>query len=345
MHLDLETFLVTVYSLVDDLYTDFFLPHRPLRGAPSKLSDSEVLTLSILADWCFQNQYAPMLRFVRSNWLEFFPALTTPSSFNKRVEFLADLLPRIGPLLALHIYPQGVGLQIVDGFGMPTRQFCRAKYPDATDAAVGYSGSPKRSFYGFKAVMCVSEEGLILSATFGPGPTDERQLLDALLRWRVEPEAEVPDGHHFDQICGYRHRAGDGKYRLGARGYVESASREAKPTPRLLVVGDKGYKSARLQKCWEKEAGAVVLTPEQWGRGKRYEGVRQMLRRLRQSVERGVGALGKGKALPTLSARRTWSVRARFGAMLARHNLNCIINRFFGFPPLHRIDPLGLERT
>ncbi len=52
MELDLETFLTTLYVMVDDLYQRHVRPHRPARGGPaSALSDSEVLCLGLAAQW------------------------------------------------------------------------------------------------------------------------------------------------------------------------------------------------------------------------------------------------------------------------------------------------------
>jgi hypothetical protein len=46
MTLDLETFLTTVYVLIDDLYKQYVLPAMPsCGGREPKLSDSEVLCL------------------------------------------------------------------------------------------------------------------------------------------------------------------------------------------------------------------------------------------------------------------------------------------------------------
>ena len=52
MALDLDTFLTAVYTIVDDLYRERLaaaMRHRP--GPAPVLSDSEVLTLAICAEW------------------------------------------------------------------------------------------------------------------------------------------------------------------------------------------------------------------------------------------------------------------------------------------------------
>ncbi len=46
MELDLETFLTTVYCIVDEVYQATFAPKKPIRrGHQPALSDSEVITV------------------------------------------------------------------------------------------------------------------------------------------------------------------------------------------------------------------------------------------------------------------------------------------------------------
>jgi hypothetical protein len=52
MTLDLDTFLTALYTIVDDLYNKHYLHLKPRRpGRRPRLSDSEVLTLAICAQW------------------------------------------------------------------------------------------------------------------------------------------------------------------------------------------------------------------------------------------------------------------------------------------------------
>ena len=52
MALDLDTFLVTVYCVIDDLYQETFAAHKPVRpGAEPAMSDSEVLAVVVLTQW------------------------------------------------------------------------------------------------------------------------------------------------------------------------------------------------------------------------------------------------------------------------------------------------------
>jgi len=52
MELDLETFLTTLYVMVDDLYKQHVQPRMPARQGPApELADSEMLCLGLAAQW------------------------------------------------------------------------------------------------------------------------------------------------------------------------------------------------------------------------------------------------------------------------------------------------------
>jgi hypothetical protein len=52
MDLDLETFLIALYVIVDDLYQSDIAPRMPACGRPgAQMSDSEVLCLGLAGQW------------------------------------------------------------------------------------------------------------------------------------------------------------------------------------------------------------------------------------------------------------------------------------------------------
>src|ERR671910_35258 len=87
--MDLDSFLVSLYVLVDDWWQagPARAPRRP--GRPALLTDPEVITLAILAQW-------PRFRSERDFWRfawahlreEYFPTLCSQGQFNRRVRAL-----------------------------------------------------------------------------------------------------------------------------------------------------------------------------------------------------------------------------------------------------------------
>src|ERR671921_1017388 len=87
--MDLDSFLVSLYVFVDDwwkLEHSSNLPRRP--GRPALLTDSEVLTLAILAQWPRFRSERDFWRFASSHLRPYFPNLCTQSQFNRRVRAL-----------------------------------------------------------------------------------------------------------------------------------------------------------------------------------------------------------------------------------------------------------------
>src|SRR5216684_290794 len=92
MDLDLETFLTTLYVMVDDLYQTHVRPQLPACGGPPPdLSDSEVLCLGLAAQWRSGVPWKSergFLRYAHKHLRPLFPGLTTQSAFNRRLRRL-----------------------------------------------------------------------------------------------------------------------------------------------------------------------------------------------------------------------------------------------------------------
>ena len=109
MELDLDTFLVTVYCTVDDLYREPFEPAKPARpGHKPAWSDSEVLTLMLLAQWHPRRSERAFGRYAVHHWRGYFPRLLSQSAFNWRARDLSGVLSQLGPALAAQV-EQAVG--------------------------------------------------------------------------------------------------------------------------------------------------------------------------------------------------------------------------------------------
>ena len=74
--MDLDSFLVSLYVLVDDWWrASHRSPAPPRPGRPALLSDPEVLTLAILAQWPRFRSERDFWRFASSHLRPYFPAL------------------------------------------------------------------------------------------------------------------------------------------------------------------------------------------------------------------------------------------------------------------------------
>src|SRR3712207_9406953 len=87
--MDLDSFLVSLYVLVDDWWKAAHPSSAPRKpGRPVLLSESEVLTLAILAQWPRFRSERDFWRFAWAHLRSYFPTLCSQSQFNRRVRAL-----------------------------------------------------------------------------------------------------------------------------------------------------------------------------------------------------------------------------------------------------------------
>jgi hypothetical protein len=77
--MDLDSFLVSLYVLVDDWWKLHRSSESPKIGRPALLSDPEVITLAILAQWPRFRSERDFWRFASSHLRPYFPALCSQS--------------------------------------------------------------------------------------------------------------------------------------------------------------------------------------------------------------------------------------------------------------------------
>jgi hypothetical protein len=85
---DLDSFLVSLYVLVDDWWKLNHTSEQPKTGRPALLSDPEVLTLAILAQWPRLRSERGFWRFAWAHLRSYFPTLCSQSQFNRRIRAL-----------------------------------------------------------------------------------------------------------------------------------------------------------------------------------------------------------------------------------------------------------------
>ena len=86
--MDLDSFLVTLYVPVDDWWQENRSQGARGPGRPAALSNSEVLTLAILAQWHRSRSERDFWRFSDVHLRPYFPDLVSQSQLNRRMRVL-----------------------------------------------------------------------------------------------------------------------------------------------------------------------------------------------------------------------------------------------------------------
>ena len=187
MTVDLDTFLVALYTIVDELYQRHVAPHRPVRrGRRAELSDSEVVTLMVCAQWHGRSERG-FVRFARRYWRGYFPRLLDQGAFNRRVRDLTGALTQLVPVVADELGATMAPYQVIDGVGMPlarrTRGIHHRRFGD--EAGIGRGGADKDWFFGCKVLLSCAPNGAVTGFVVGPADTEERWLAEAWACWRT----------------------------------------------------------------------------------------------------------------------------------------------------------------
>ena len=77
--MDLEHLLISLYCLIDDWRKAKQIPPPARPGRPAQLSDAEVLTLAILAQWSRWRSERDFWRFADAHLRTYFPELLSQS--------------------------------------------------------------------------------------------------------------------------------------------------------------------------------------------------------------------------------------------------------------------------
>jgi hypothetical protein len=347
MELTLDTFLTAVYVIVDELYQRVFAVHKPRRPGPKPVvSDSEVLTLMLLAQWRRDRSERAFLRYVEAHWRAYFPRRLSQSAFNRRGRALEGVLWALGPQVA-DLVTARTGqppYEVLDGTPVPLMRRCRGHRHKCfgDEAGFGRGGSDREWFYGMDLDGAVSASGVLTGVVLVPANTEERWGMETLLVWRMNPERPAPTAAELAPILGPPHRGP----RRGLTGPVASALGAGRPAAGCYLA-DRGLAGEAWQQHWRADLGAVVLTAADLPRPAPTDDTGWRERRrtmtwlssLRQIAETAFATLVEVFSLPFPRARTYQGVRTRVAAKIAAFNVALYLNLCFGHDPFTQFNP------
>lgn len=346
MEIDLDTFLTTVSCLIDDLDQAHLAPLTPQRpGQRPEVSDSEVLTLLLVAQWQQDRSARAFLRAAVAHLRPSFPRRLSQSAFNRRARDLTGAVTALGLRLA-HAGPDPTAppaaYGLLEGVPVPLARCGRGQRHRcfADEAAIGHGGNDGAWIYGVRLLTVVSPAGPITGWLAGPAASGERWLAEALLRWRRDPAAPPPTADDLAPVLGPSHH-GRGE-RLGPTGPIAPAGAVGDPAAEPYLA-DLGFEGDTWRQHWQAAYGATVLTKADYADLPPAE--RAPLERWfcgrRQTVETVFSWLTDRLGLKLPRARTYWGLLTRLAAKVAAFNLAVLLNRLFDRPTFAHLNPLG----
>ena len=176
--MDLESFLVCLYVLVDDWWQEHHPPAARRAGRPAALSESEVLALAILPQWSRFRSERDFWRFAEAHLREYFPNLLSQGQLNRRIRALEPQLRALQRNLAETLLEPSTVYHMLDSTLIPAVVRVRAcrKGMFAGQASFGGCISKTEWVYGFKVALSVTPEGVITAFGLAQASSSERPI-------------------------------------------------------------------------------------------------------------------------------------------------------------------------
>ena len=177
---DLDTLATALYVKVDDALKDDprLTRWRPAVGIAPKLSDTELITLSVIQAFLGFTSETRFLRFAREHLSHLFPYLPGQSGYNKRLRAAAFQLNVLIRVLATDTDLWADDTWIMDS----TPVECGRSRPTAKRsnlagfAGYGYCASHSRYFWGLRLHLVCTPEGLPITFALTNPKIDEREV-------------------------------------------------------------------------------------------------------------------------------------------------------------------------
>jgi hypothetical protein len=305
---DVDTFLTTLYVIVDD----FCQSHRPQQRRPgpeASLSEGEVIALSIFARWSRFASERDFYRYAQSHLRGAFPTLPDRSQFNRLVRLHADTIEEIALHLGQIVEGDRLPYQALDASAMPVRDAKRRGHGWlAGEADIGWSNS-LGWYEGFSLLSAVEPSGVITGFCFGGASTADQPLAETFFELRANPNP-----------------------RLISVGSAFSGA----------YVADKGFEGVENHRRWLDHYGAEVIHPPKRNSKKPWsKRLRRWIAGIRQIIETVYDKLFNTFGLWRERPHEIQGLRARLAARVALHNFCIWLNDQLDRPRLKFADLMG----
>jgi len=179
---DVKDMISVVYVIIDDLYQakiPIEVKNRLHKGK-AVLSDSEIITISIMGEIMSNDSEKAWISYVSKNMRDLFPRMMERSRFNRVRRNLLKVIEHIRICLNKYIDAYKDDLRIVDSFPLQVCEFGRACFCrlfSAYDASYGVCPSKKFTYYGYKVHALCTTNGVITDFILTSADKDDREAV------------------------------------------------------------------------------------------------------------------------------------------------------------------------
>jgi hypothetical protein len=300
--LDTDTFLTTLYVVIDD-FCKAALPPERHPGPPSALSRSEVLTLAVAGQWQGFGSERGFYRHAQHHWRAAFPTLPARAQFNRQLRQHYDALVACVLFWVAHLQVERAApFEALDSAAVPTRDAKRRGAGWLPGVAeIGWSNR-LGWFEGVRLLLAVTPSGAITGFGLAPGRAKDQPLAETFFGLRRHPHC---------------------------RGTSVGA-----PACGPYVV-DKGFEGRAHHQHWRNDYGVAVICPPKRTSTQAWpKPWRRWLAGIRQIVETIFDKLFHTFRLDRERPHALAGLQTRVAAKIALHNFCLWLNNRLGRPPL-----------
>ncbi len=300
--IDLETFITTLYVMIDDFCQLERNPERPKPGPVPSLSRSEVITLALFGQWVQFPSERAFYRSAQHHLRDAFPRLPNRSQFNRLQRSSRDEITPVALCRVHLLQAQNTAYEVLESTAAVTRDAKRRGLGWlAGQVDIGWSNRVGWS-EGFHLLLCVTSQGVITGFGFGSASTHDQHLAGTLFAARHRPSPRLPS-------------AG-----LPAHG---------------SYVADKGFAGDRPRQQWRQRSQVELITPPHQRSKQRWpKALRRWLASLRQIIETVNDKLLTTFRLARERPHDLTGFQARLAAKVALHNFCIWFNLQIDHAPL-----------
>lgn len=294
-----DLFLV-VFAIIDDLYSDLvpdYVRYRPGYHRMT-LSDSEVVTLSLMQEALSMDSEHAFVRFVQRDHPTLFPGLRDRSRYHRRRKALVDVQQVLFARLAAAL-SDGAAWHVLDSAPVETTKVERSQTGKRSipEAEYHFKSVRHQLFFGLRLHLTITDGGAIAEFALAPPTDGERDVAEEMLRAVAPSETGLVLGD-----AGYVGE--DFRWR------VAQTAHDLWAVPKDSTVPPEGVTEAE-SKAW-----------------------RRWLRSKRALVETVFAMLADQFQAETTRARSLLGVQTRMVAKLLAFDLGVYLNRLLGRPSL-----------
>ena len=231
MNPDLDTLATALYVRIDDLLAQNpgWAPERPVVGFAPKLSDAELVTLTVISALLGYDNESQFVRYARAHLRPWFPYLANRDGYNKRLRRSGEMIARVMGCLARECESWHDDVWLVDSTPVEcgTSRETQKRSDLAGWAEYGYCASHSRWFWGLRLHLVATPSGLPIAFALAGAKADEREVCADM----IDAARIARPGQTLIADKGYRSQAFEADLNNAGITLLRPATRTEAPRP------------------------------------------------------------------------------------------------------------------